>query len=298
MQLDSIGVIVMKAVAFAPGHVSGFFEPVYIGQDLTRTGSRGAGINVSLGAIAEVVIEISKKQDFEIFINGKKTNAPVTKLALKYLVGEKPIHVVVKTKLELPVGQGFGMSAAGAFSTSLALAKIIGVSNTEALKASHCAEVQLRTGLGDVFASSFGGVEIRRAAGLPPWGMIEHIPGKYELVLCVVGKKIDTKKVLVDPAKIENITAIGRYCTKKLLENPSIETLFSLSQTFTKKTGLADKRMLDAIEAANHFGMASMCMLGNSIFAIGKTNKLCQTLSLFGKVYVCTVDEQGARILE
>lgn len=288
----------MKAVAFAPGHISGFFEPVYINQDLTKTGSRGAGINVSMGAISEVVAEGSTKQDFEIFVNDERSDAPVTKLALKHLVGEKPLHVVVKTKLELPIGQGFGMSAAGALGASLSLAKIVGVSNIEALKASHCAEVQLRTGLGDVFASYFGGVEIRRAAGLPPWGMIEHIPGNYDLVLCVIGKKIDTKKVLTDPTKIENITAVGRYCTKKLLENPSIENLFSLSQIFAKQTGLADKRVLEAIDAANHFGMASMCMLGNSVFAAGNTDKLLQTLSLFGKTFVCCVDECGARVLE
>jgi pantoate kinase len=291
-------VIVMKAVAFAPGHISGFFEPVYINQDLTKTGSRGAGINVSLGAMSEVVAESATKQDFEIFVNDESSDAPVTKLALKYLVGEKPLHVVVKTRLELPVGQGFGMSAAGALSASFALAKIVGVSNTDALKASHCAEVQLRTGLGDVFASYFGGVEIRRAAGLPPWGMIEHIPGKCDLVLCVIGKKIDTKKVLTDPTKMENITAVGRYCTKKLLENPSIESLFSLSQIFAKKTGLVDKRVLAAIDAANHFGMASMCMLGNSVFAAGNTDKLHQTLSLFGKTFICSVDECGARVLE
>jgi len=288
----------MKAVAFAPGHISGFFEPVYINQDLTKTGSRGAGINVSLGAMSEVVAESATKQDFEIFVNDKKSDAPVTKLALKYLVGEKPLHVIVKTKLELPIGQGFGMSAAGALSASLALAKIVGISNTEALKASHCAEVQLRTGLGDVFASYFGGVEIRRAAGLPPWGMIEHIPGKCDLVLCVIGKKIDTKKVLADPTKIENIAAVGRYCTKRLLENPSIENLFSLSQIFAKQTGLVDKRVLEAIEVANHFGMASMCMLGNSVFAAGNTDKLRQTLSLFGKTFVCCIDECGARVLE
>jgi len=288
----------MKSVAFAPGHISCFFEPVYVSQDLIRTGSRGAGINVSFGAIAEVVAEGAMKQNFEVFINGKKSSAPVTRLALKYLIGEKPLDVVVKTRLELPVGQGFGMSAAGALSASLALARIIGVSDFDALKASHCAEVQLRTGLGDALASSFGGVEIRREAGLPPWGTIEHIPGRYELVLCVVGKKIDTSKILADPMKTNDIVTQGRYCTKKLLENPSIENLFSLSQVFTKTTGLADKRVLEAIEAVNRYGLASMCMLGNSVFAIGKTSKLCQTLSLFGKVFVCTVDEYGARVLE
>lgn len=287
----------MKATAFAPGHISGFFEPIY-DQDVTRTGSRGAGINISLGAVSEVFAESSTKQDFEIYVNNRKFSAPVTKLALKYMLMDNPIRVTVKTGLDLPVRQGFGMSAASALSATYALAKVTGVSKNEAMKASHFAEVQLRTGLGDVMASCFGGVEIRKSAGLPPWGVIEHIPGKYDLVLCIVGKKLDTKKILSDSTKTIKIVDYGKYCTKKLLENPSIETFFLLSQTFAKKTDLADKRVLEAIDAANQFGMASMCMLGSSIFAIGKTDELCKSLSSFGKVYVCSVDECGARVLE
>jgi pantoate kinase len=199
--------------------------------------------------------------------------------------------------MDLPTGQGFGMSAASTLSATYALAKITNVSKDEAMKASHFAEVQLKTGLGDVIASCFGGIEIRKSAGLPPWGLIEHIPGKYDLVLCIIGKKLDTKKTLSDSTRASKIVEYGKYCTKKLLENPSIEHLFSLSQTFTKKTELADKRVLDAINAANQFGMASMCMLGNSVFAIGKTDELCKTLSSFGKVYMCSVDELGTRVL-
>ena len=286
----------MKATAFSPGHISGFFEPVY-NQDMSRTGSRGAGINISLGAVSEVTAESSTKQSFEIYINNKKSNAPVTNLAFRYMLGDNPLRVVVKTAMDLPIGQGFGMSAASALSATYALAKITNVSKNEAMKASHFAEVQLKTGLGDVIASCFGGVEIRKSAGLPPWGLIEHIPGKYDLVLCIIGKKIDTKKTLSDSSKASKIVEYGKYCTKKLLENPSVEHLFSLSQTFTKKTELADKRVLEAINAANQLGMASMCMLGNSVFAIGKTNELCKTLSSFGKVYMCSVDEFGARVL-
>jgi len=287
----------MRAVAFAPGHISGFFEPVFVNQDFTRTGSRGAGINVSLGALTEVTAENFTNQDIEIFVNNKKSNSPVTRLAAKYLIGKKPLKVFVRTKLDLPMGQGFGMSAAGALSSSIALAKIVGLSKFDAIKASHCAEVQLRTGLGDVLASSFGGIEIRREAGLPPWGMIEHIPGGYDIVLCVVGKKIDTKNILLDDKKLREISEHGKYCVKKLLEKPSIENLFSLSQFFTKKINLAEKRVVEAIEAANHFGMSSMCMLGNSVFALGKTVELSKTLSLFGKTFVCCVDECGAMIL-
>ena len=288
----------MKATAFAPGHISGFFEPIYHEGNVAKTGSRGAGLCVSLGAISEVIADGSTNQNIEIYVNGKRADVPVTQLALKYLLGENPIHVVVKTKLELPMGHGFGMSAASALSATYALASITGISQTEAMKASHRAEVQLKTGLGDVLASCFGGIEIRKEAGLPPWGVIEHIPGFYELVLCIVGKKLDTKKILSDQNKAKDIVSYGRYCTKKLLENPSVENFFSLSQVFTTKTNLADKRVADTINTANQFGMASMCMLGNSVFAIGQTDMLCQALSKFGKVFVCTVDESGARVLD
>jgi pantoate kinase len=287
----------MKATAFAPGHISGFFEPVYE-QDMSRTGSRGAGINISLGAMSEVFAEGSTKHDFEVFINNRKSIAPVTKLALKYLIGENPLKVIVKTKYELPFGQGFGMSAACALSATYALSEIVDLSFSDAMKAAHFAEVQLKTGLGDVMASCFGGIEIRKSPGLPPWGIIEHIPGKCDLVLCIVGKKLDTKKILNDPQKVTKVVDYGKYCTKKILEKPSVENLFSLSQTFTKKTNLADTHVLKAIDAVDKYGKASMCMLGNSVFAIGKTDELCKTLSSYGKVIICSVDEYGARVLE
>jgi len=287
----------MKATAFAPGHISGFFEPIY-NQDISRTGSRGAGINITFGSISEVICKNSTSQELDIYINNRKASAPVIRLALRYLIGENPIKVVVKTKCELPVGQGFGMSAAGALSASYALAKILGISSNDALRASHFAEVQLKTGLGDVLASSFGGIEIRKSAGLPPWGIIEHIPGKGDLVLCVVGKKLDTKKILEDKEKTSKIIDYGKYCTKKILQKPSVENLFSLSRSFTENTNLADEKVLNAIESASNFGLASMCMLGNSVFSMGNTDELCSVLSSFGKVFVCSVDEFGARVLE
>lgn len=287
----------MKATSFAPGHISGFFEPVY-NHDLSRTGSRGAGINISLGAISEVKVENSSEQNFEVYINNKKSNAPVTKLALTYLLGDNPLHIVVKTTLTLPVKQGFGMSASSALSATYAVAKLINISMEEAMKASHFAEVQLKTGLGDVMASWFGGIEIRKSPGLPPWGIIEHIPGNYDLVLCVIGKKMDTKRVLNDPIKSNKIMNYGKLCTKKLIEKPSVENFFSLSKTFAEKTGLLESSVQKAMDAANKYGMASMCMLGNSLFAVGKTNELKSVLSRFGKVYICSVDEYGPRFLQ
>ena len=288
----------MKAIAFAPGHVSGFFEPVYRGVDAERSGSRGAGISISLGATSHITVENATRQKIDVCLNKKPSSAPVTTVAITQLIGHAPLNITVDTTLDLPVSQGFGMSAAGALSATLALAKILEMPSECALKASHYAEVNQKTGLGDVVASSFGGIEIRREPGLPPWGMIEHIPGQYDVVLCVVGKKIETKHVLSDPKKRADIASYGRYCTKKILDKPSIEALFSLSQLFARKTGLVDPKVLEAIHIANHHGMASMCMLGNSVFAIGDTNMLCTVLSPYGKVWVCSVDECGARVLK
>ena len=287
----------MKASAFAPGHISGFFEPIYHNSDLAKTGSRGAGIRISFGVLTEVSIEQSDSQIFENYVNKRKVNAPVTNLALKYLLGNNKLHVIVKSKLNLPTGQGFGMSAAGALSSTLAASKIVGLKNEDAIKASHYAEIQMKTGLGDVISSSFGGIEIRKNAGLPPWGVIEHIPGKLDIVICIIGKKVDTKKVLSNPVLSSKIVEYGKFCTKKLLEKPTIENLYHYSQIFTNKTGLADTKIIEAINQANKYGMASMCMLGNSVFASGKTDHLSKILSSFGKVFVCSVDEYGARIL-
>ena len=44
----------MKAKAFSPGHISGFFEPVYFNNDFSRSGSRCAGLSITLGAVSEV----------------------------------------------------------------------------------------------------------------------------------------------------------------------------------------------------------------------------------------------------
>ena len=288
----------MIAKAFAPGHISGFFEPVFNQEDLMHTGSRGAGLSISLGALSEVMVEEAQVSDIQIFINGKRSTAQVTNLALKNIIGNNSLKIVVKTKLDLPVSQGFGMSAAGALSSCMAICKCLGFSAENALKAAHFAEVQLRTGLGDVVSSFFGGLDIRKNPGLPPWGFIEHIPGQLELVLCVIGKKIDTKKILNNPTLIRKISDYGRLCTKKLLEKPSLENFFYQSQFFTKKICLADEKSYQAINSVRHLGFASMCMLGNSIFATGKTEKICQVLSTYGKVYICCIDEYGARIIE
>lgn len=284
------------AVAFSPGHISGFFDPYY-SRDPKKSGSTGAGISISLGVTAKVRVLPSSKQEVNVFINNKPSEASTTKLTVMQLIGDEPFKVDVKLNQSLPVSQGFGMSGAGALSAALATAKLVGLSKMDAIEAAHSAEVAYRTGLGDVVAESFGGIEIRRSPGLPPWGVVEHIPGNYKIVLCVVGDKLSTSKVLSDETVLRRVRDVSKACLVELLDNPSIENLFKLSYRFAKETNLLTERLDKAIKAASNYGMASMCMLGNAVFAVGKTKRLLEVLKPFGSTYECVIDTTGATVL-
>jgi pantoate kinase len=286
----------MDAEAFSPGHITGFFEIVY-SQDLLSTGSRGAGLCLALGARSRVKVDHGQKQTVSIAINGELAEATVTKAALKRLLGNDKLHVEVATMLDLPQSQGFGMSAAGALSASLALAKLLGRDEHEAYEAAHIAEIENKTGLGDVSAIMKSGITIRTMPGLPPIGKVERIDGAPDVVLAAIGEKLLTKDVLTDPIKREAINKSGSEKVGQLLREPTLSRLMELSAQFAVETGLARKNVLSAMNAASKLGSASMSMLGNSVFAVGDIEGLTSVLSEFGKVWVTKVDTRGARVL-
>ncbi len=286
----------MEAEAFSPGHVTGFFQ-IHYAKDPLSTGSRGAGMCLSLGAKSIVKIEKSQANKIRVTIDGEESRAPVTRDAIRHLLGNERMSVDASTRNELPMAQGFGMSAAGALSASLALARLLGRDDHEAFEAAHLAEVKNRTGLGDVAAIWKAGVTVRKRPGLPPAGEVVQIDGRPEVVLAVLGKKVLTKTVLKNEAKRRAIDRCGGAKVDLLLKDPTLSKLMELSTEFAFETGLAQKRVRDAVNAASKLGMASMSMLGNSVFAVGDIDGLVRVLSDFGETWVCKVDTQGARII-
>ena len=173
----------INASAFAPGHISGFFQPVFYPNNVYKTGSRGAGFSVTLGATSQVTIEESKQQTIHVYLNDVLIDSPLITSCIVQLIGAQPLKIISKIDNDLPMSQGFGMSAAGVLSTAYALTSCLHLSLEDAVKAAHAAEVKLMTGLGDVLGSKTGGFEIRSDPGLPPWGFIQKIPLKKEMVL-------------------------------------------------------------------------------------------------------------------
>src|SRR5512136_3066110 len=116
----------MRAAAFCPGHITGFFE-ICRSKDVMSTGSRGAGLCIALGAGSVVRVGEAKRQSVSVSINGRASAANVTKRAIEHLVGGDKLKTSVSTSLDLPMSQGFGMSAAGSLSAALATAHILGL---------------------------------------------------------------------------------------------------------------------------------------------------------------------------
>lgn len=304
------------AAAFAPGHITGFFQIHDKDEEVAKRGSRGAGVCLDLGAVTLVEVEPSDTQRIEIFIDKEPTDAPVTRAAVDYLLqaamrdakvdvnpwaprGERAkVHVRVHTQLQLPVSQGFGMSAAGALSASLALARALRLGRSDAAFAAHAADIQEKGGLGDVAAQLHGGFEIRKQPGLPPWGSIQSFLGYGDVVLCVIGGGVPTKGVLGDRARRKAINEYGGRCVDALLQEPTQEHFMALSREFAEETGLMTPEVKEACDSIGRAGLGTMSMLGNSVFAIGKGDRLEELLADHGEVFRCNVSDQAAHLLE
>ncbi len=274
------------ARAFSPSHITGIFV-IDIRKDAERSGSMGCGICLEDGAISTV----RAAEETTVKINGKVTEAPTTLTAIKLLTSQP---VLVESILNVPVGCGFGASGAGTLSTVLALNEALSLNLTmnELSKAAHVAEVLNRTGLGTITGETFGGIVLRKNAGLP--FNTDKIPCSGVTISWVSFGEISTKSVLSDGLKKKTINKAGKLRLKELLKKPTLPNFFHQSSAFAKEIGLAGPKVMDAIEAVEaQGGLASQAMLGDTVFALNDKG----ALSEFGEVNVSRISNAGAHLL-
>ncbi|HSV42250.1 MAG TPA: pantothenate kinase [Methanomassiliicoccales archaeon] len=285
-----------QAIAFCPGHITGFFQ-ICRHPDMLQTGSRGGGFSITLGAESRVVLKDGDGQ-VDVHINGARVKAIVTEAAVRNVLGDERCDVDVYTLLQLPVSQGFGMSAAGALSSALALSELLGRGEDDAYEAAHRAEVQCGTGLGDVAALRTGGIEFRRKEGLQPFGEVERIPGDFDMLLAKVGPMIDTSTIILDPVRSEAINKAGSDAYQRFSRSPGLHELLDVSMDFTRSSGLITGHVEKALRSVGAENIGGMCMVGNSIFAAGgDIMELGRKLSKYGNVYEASVDLEGPRLI-
>lgn len=277
--------------AFCPGHLTCFFHPVR-SYDPLSAGSRGVGIKLSRGS--SVTVEERSDQRIEITMDGLPSEADITRLVLRMLAPELGFDVTVDN--ELPVSQGFGMSAAGAIAAALCVCQITGKKRPEAFRAAHLAEIEGGGGLGDVSALMCEcHTPVRMIAGLPPLGKVAEHGEKMPLSLAVMGPSLNTGDILGDKDAMERISAAGAAATDRFISSPTVKNMFRLARRFSKAAGLETREISDALDSMRREN-AAMCMLGNSIFSTAPSDVLKEHLGPDVPVIACASTGEGAKV--
>ena len=290
--------MVSEGEAFCPGHVTAFFEVVE-DPDPRKKGSRGAGLCLGLGVRTVARLRDAPRPSLDILVNGKRQKAEVTQKVAEKILANRSCEVKILSECPLPVSQGFGVSAAAALSTALALDDALGAhtARDELVAIAHETEVECGTGLGDVVPASLGGMDLRRKPGAPGYAEVDRIPVQADLLLAVLGPEIPTRSVIRDPKRVAAINRVGGTCVDAFSTAPTLDRLFDLGARFAEETGLANKTVLEVIRASRMFGRATMAMLGNAVFASGNREQLATLYRKFGTLQRCEVDNEGARVL-
>lgn len=277
--------MVRTAVAFSPGHISGYFRRIEgIGPE--DTGSVGAGVVISEGVRSTV--EEARATSVRVVRQGHASaGSPPVEYALERL----GVAACVTTECRLPIGAGFGLSAAALLATLTAANRLfdLDLSADEVAARAHEAEVLHRTGLGDVAASISGGVVCRKGAGIH--ADITRIYPEEPLYAVSLGA-LPTASVLSSSGTMARIAAaFPDRCPRDLAD------FCWLSRGFAEKSRLVApgvRRVLEACDAERV--PASMTMLGNGVFATGGAAE--EVLSRFGEVYTLHVARRGAYLIE
>jgi pantoate kinase len=211
------------------------------------------------------------------------------------------VSIKVGLELELPVGQGFGMSGAMTFAALVAAEAELGLVEGDVgtlLAHAHSAEVMFRTGLGDVVAQVRGGIDVRWLPGLPPVGRIEHIHQEAELLLAWGRSPLHTRSVLTNAGARESLEKACQPRLDALGGQPDLNWLLEAGHAFAEETGLASTDVESMLDICSAHGMASQVMLGNSVFATGDMEAMGRDLDEAGFEWVVVaIDNQGVRRL-
>lgn len=257
---------IISAKAFAPANISCVFK-IYSNSNPRWAGSYGFGFTLNEG----VTVEASKSKKMEILFNNKQINFPTVKDAAEKLAKEK---LRIRIKTNLPLGYGFGLSGASALATAYAANELLGLkkSKKELAIIAHTAEVENKTGLGDVVNQFYGGfcVKLKPSSHF----IVKKLRMSEEAVYCRCFSKISTKSVISNEILKKRINSAASAAINKierLIKHKKAKFLdaICISKKFADESNLLkNKKTTQAIkDIEKNGGNASMIMLGNAIFS-------------------------------
>jgi len=301
-----------QAEAFAPCHITGFFQIFDQSTNALYAGSKGAGVSLDHGVKTTVKVGKTFADPLQVSINGLISNSASVseRVANDFLFRFDKMRnskIVIEHQVGVPIGAGFGTSGAAALSLALALNEVfsLGLSRTEATQVAHVAEVECKTGLGTVIAETVGGLEIRVKPGAPGIGEIKCVPApENAIVVCLVFGPLSTRRFLSDEETRGRVNELGGKLIEKLIGDSSISNFMRLSRQFAEHVGLITDRIRCVLNEADEASfVCSMPMFGESVFAIVERESLGKLKKIFLKygseqqIVISGIDFEGARLL-
>jgi len=296
----------MRAKAFSPAHITGFFKAELEEKDPNQLGSLGAGFSIQKGVKTTVNVRPKTKHDinnYGIRIKGFNTgDIRVSEHVLNEFL-EDGKYFDITHEIDVPVGYGFGCSAAVALSLAIALNDALkcGYTKTKVAQIAHQAEIECKTGLGDVLASYHGGFEIRIKSGAPGFGKIHKIKPKEKLeVMIICFNPISTKKFLKE--KISSVNGLGGRMVKKLIESQDMNEFQDMSVKFAQYIHVITPKMKKVIKELHDSGIkCGIALFGETVFSLVPKDKKQKALEILKKyddgiIITSRIDNSGARL--
>ena len=296
----------MRAIAFSPAHITGFFKAELDKKEPNQLGSLGAGFSIQKGVKTTVNVRSKTEHDinnYTIRVKGFNTgDIRVSEYILnEFLLDGK--YFDVTHEIDVPVGYGFGCSGAVALSLAIALNDALkyGYTKTKVAQIAHKAEIKCQTGLGDVLASYHGGFEIRIKSGAPGVGEVQRITPKEKLeVMIICFNPISTKKFLKE--KISLINGLGGKMVQKLVKSQDMDEFQDMSIKFAKYIHVITPKMNKVIKDLHDNGIkCGIALFGETIFSLVPKDKKQKALEILKKyddgiVITSRIDNSGARL--
>ena len=277
-----------EAHAFCPSGISSFFQPVTLGAPPTtfesacRIGARGGGFILSKGVHTRARIKPHDQVMVHVTINGTPApEAQVTREVCSMLLDriQTPHAVIINHRIEVPIGCGFGSSAAGAVSTGLALAKALGLhlSLNQIGQLAHVAEIRCATGLGTVSGVLRGGAILVLEAGAPGFDYVDWLPldASYRIVAGSFAP-IPKENILFSRSLLAVVNEEAEKVMRQIQQEPDPALFLRLCYNFAQKAGFMTPRVKTCIEAALAAGAvgASQNQIGEAFHALVERSKV------------------------
>ncbi len=274
------------AHAFAPGHLTGIFAPATQARDPRARGSVGAGIVLERGVWAEARWRPGHRARV-VLDSDLGRDLPISMDVARRLVGRRPGTLRLRLRHELPVGQGFGTSAAGALATGLATARAMGLPPRRGVEMAHLADLFGQGGLGGVSAILGGGWERRRSAGIPPHGRSTHRRFERPVWIALLGRPLPSPSLLGSARFLDSVRRAADAGLRRIARRPTERAFLEEAERFTDRLGLASPRLARAIHRLRRDGAwAGQAMFGRSLWAVARSEaarpRIVRTLARLG----------------